>query len=147
MISDNANLGPLDHALPSREGPFHVFNTFIRFFISTLWFFLLRRFHIYFSLEPVWNLIFIQERILINAVWKNDFLPQEIKDFAYQDIQKHPRDSTVLRINRRCAVTGRARGIFHQFRVSRFVFRHNADYNKISGAQYAHWFKGIDLKP
>jgi len=88
-----------------------------------------------------------QERILINAVWKNDFLPQEIKDFAYQDIQKHPRDSTVLRINRRCAVTGRNRGIFHQFRVSRFVFRHNADYNKISGAQYAHLFKGIDLKP
>lgn len=88
-----------------------------------------------------------QERILINSVWKNDILPQEIKDFAYQDIQKHPRDSTVLRINRRCTVTGRSRGIFHQFRVSRFVFRHNADYNKISGAQYAHWFKGIDLKP
>ena len=84
---------------------------------------------------------------MINAVWKNDFLPQEIKDCAYQDIQKHPRDSTVLRINRRCAVTGRARGIFHQFRVYRFVFRHNADYNKISGARYALWQKGIDLKP
>ena len=53
---------------------------------------------------------FNQERILINAVWKNDFLPQEIKDFAYRDIQKHPRDSTVLRINRQCSVTGKARG-------------------------------------
>jgi len=90
---------------------------------------------------------FNQERILINAVWKNDFLPQEIKDHAYSDIQKHPRDSTVLRINRRCTVTGKARGNFHQFRVSRFVFRHHADYNKISGAEYAHWLKGVDLKP
>jgi len=88
-----------------------------------------------------------EERTLINAVWKNDFLPQELKDLAYQEIQKHPRDSTVLRINRRCTVTGRARGIFHQFRVSRFIFRHNADYNKISGAQYAIWMKGIDIKP
>jgi len=90
---------------------------------------------------------FNQERILINAVWKNDFLPQEIKDFAYRDIQKHPRDSTVLRINRRCSVTGKARGNFHQFRVSRFVFRNEADYNKVSGAQRAHWLTGIDLKP
>ena len=90
---------------------------------------------------------FNQERILINAVWKNDFLPQEIKVFAYRDIQKHPRDSTVLRINRRCTVTGKARGNFHQFRVSRFVFRNEADYNKISGAQRAHWLTGIDLKP
>jgi len=90
---------------------------------------------------------FNQERILINSVWKNDFLPQEIKDFAYRDIQKHPRDSTVLRINRRCSVTGKARGNFHQFRVSRFVFRNEADYNKVSGAQRAHWLTGIDLKP
>ena len=90
---------------------------------------------------------FNQERILINAVWKNDFLPQEIKDFAYRDIQKHPRDSTVLRINRRCTVTGKARGNFHQFRVSRFVFRNEADYNKVSGAERAHWLTGIDLKP
>lgn len=88
-----------------------------------------------------------EERILINAVWKNDFLPKEIRDFAYSDIQKHPRDSTVLRINRRCSVTGRARGVFHQFRVSRFVFRNEADYNKISGAQRAHWLTGVDLKP
>lgn len=88
-----------------------------------------------------------EERIRINSIWKNDILPQEIKDLAYRQIQSHPRDSTALRINRRCAVTGRARGIFHQFRVSRFVFRAEADYNKVSGAQRAHWEKGIHLKP
>ena len=55
-----------------------------------------------------------QERVLINAVWKNNILPRELRDLAYREIQKHPRDSTLQRINRRCAVTGKATGIFHQ---------------------------------
>ena len=88
-----------------------------------------------------------EERIKINAIWKNDILPQEIKDLAYRQIQEHPRDTTVLRLNRRCTVTGRARGVFHQFRVSRFVFRNEADYNRVSGAQRAHWLTNIDIKP
>ena len=90
---------------------------------------------------------FNEERIKINAIWKNDILPKEIRDHAYRQIQKHPRDSTVLRINRRCAITGRPRGIFHQFRVSRFVFRNEADYNKLSGVMRADWLTNIDIKP
>lgn len=88
-----------------------------------------------------------EERIKINAIWKNDILPKELRELAYRQIQDHPRDSTVLRINRRCAVTGRPRGIFHQFRVSRFIFRQEADANRVSGAQRAFWLKGIDVKP
>ena len=37
MILDNADLGPLDHALPPRKGPVPVFHTFIRFLLSALW--------------------------------------------------------------------------------------------------------------
>ena len=47
----------------------------------------------------------------------------------------------------RCAVTGRARGIFHQFRVSRFVFRKEADGNRVSGVQYAKWLYNTHLDP
>lgn len=90
---------------------------------------------------------FHEERVKINAIWKNNILPKEIRDLAYSHVQKVPRDSTVLRINRRCTVTGRARGIFHQFRVSRFIFRHEADYNKISGARRANWLTNIEIKP
>ena len=52
---------------------------------------------------------------------------------------------TVLRLNRRCSVTGKARGNFHQLRVSRFVFRNEADYNKVSGA-LANWDRFEALK-
>ena len=34
---DNADLGPLDHALPPSKGPVHVFRTFIRLLLSALW--------------------------------------------------------------------------------------------------------------
>ena len=64
-----------------------------------------------------------QERVLVNAVWKNDILPKELRDFAHDQVFDMPRAAQVTRINRRCSVTGKARGIFHQFRVSRFVFR------------------------
>lgn len=90
---------------------------------------------------------FHEERVKINTIWKNDILPKEIRSLAYQQVKSVPRDSTVLRINRRCTVTGRARGIFHQFRVSRFIFRQEADYNKISGARRANWLTNYQIKP
>ncbi len=39
---------------------------------------------------------------------------QELRDAAYEQIHEIPRDSAITRLNRRCAITGRARGIFHQ---------------------------------
>ena len=47
----------------------------------------------------------------------------------------------------RCAITGRARGIWHQFRVSRMVVRQEADYNRLSGVQRAKWLYNTHLDP
>ena len=88
-----------------------------------------------------------EERNKVAALFRNDILPQELKDLAREQIHKVPRDSAITRVNRRCAITGRGRGIFHQFRVSRMVFRAEADYNKLSGVQRAKWIKSIDIDP
>ncbi|TRY75223.1 hypothetical protein TCAL_01318 [Tigriopus californicus] len=88
-----------------------------------------------------------EKRNLINCIRKADLLPREIRKVADNEIQGVPRDSSITRLNRRCTLTGRPRGVFHQFRVSRMIFRAEADYNKISGVQRAHWLKGIDIKP
>ena len=56
-------------------------------------------------------------------VFQNDILPKELRDFAYNQVFDMPRAAQVTRLTRRCAVTGRLRGNFHQFRVSRFIFR------------------------
>lgn len=47
--------------------------------------------------------------------------------------------SSILYKNNRCAVTGRARGGLRRWRVSRFVFRHMADYNMLPGVTRAMW--------
>lgn len=89
-----------------------------------------------------------EERNRVVCLFRNDLLPKELQELARHKITYEvPRDSAITRPNRRCAVTGRARGIFHQFRVSRFVFRREADANRVSGVQYAKWLYNTHLDP
>ena len=44
-------------------------------------------------------------------------------------------------------MTGRARGVFHQYRVSRFIYRAEADYNRLSGVQRAQWLINTKIDP
>ena len=32
-----------------------------------------------------------EERIKVNALWKNDILPKEFREYAFREIQKHLR--------------------------------------------------------
>ncbi|XP_063547518.1 small ribosomal subunit protein uS14m [Cydia strobilella] len=79
------------------------------------------------------------ERTRINALRKNDVLPVEIREMADKEINKFELNSTPLRINNRCVITSRPRGIVKEWRMSRIVWRHLADYNKLSGVQRAMW--------
>ncbi|XP_049887906.1 28S ribosomal protein S14, mitochondrial [Pectinophora gossypiella] len=79
------------------------------------------------------------ERSRINAMRKNDILPVEIREMADKDINKFEMNAIPLRINNRCVITSRPRGIVKEWRMSRIVWRHLADYNKLSGVQRAMW--------
>ncbi|KAI8430252.1 hypothetical protein MSG28_000586 [Choristoneura fumiferana] len=79
------------------------------------------------------------ERTRINALRKNDVLPVEIREMADKDVNKFDLNACPLRINNRCVVTSRPRGIVKEWRMSRIVWRHLADYNKLSGVQRAMW--------
>lgn len=79
------------------------------------------------------------ERLRINSLRKNSILPPELREIADAEIAAMPKDSTLLRCAKRCVITSRPRGVVHQFRFSRIVFRHLADYNKLSGCQRAMW--------
>ncbi|XP_053678914.1 28S ribosomal protein S14, mitochondrial [Anopheles nili] len=78
-------------------------------------------------------------RLRVNSLRKNTVLPTELQDIASKEIDAFPRDSSLVRVRERCAVTSRPRGIVHKWRVSRIVWRHMADYNKLSGVQRAMW--------
>lgn len=58
---------------------------------------------------------------------------------ADEEIAALPRTSSIVQIVNRCAFTSRPRGVVNEYRVSRIVFRHLADYNKLAGVQRAMW--------
>ncbi|EDW66105.1 28S ribosomal protein S14, mitochondrial [Drosophila novamexicana] len=80
-----------------------------------------------------------KERLRVNSLRKNDILPIELREVADAEIAAFPRDSSLVRVRERCALTSRPRGVVHKYRLSRIVWRHLADYNKLSGVQRAMW--------
>lgn len=50
-----------------------------------------------------------------------------------------PRNSNAVRLHSRCAVTGRARGYYRKFGISRLTFRKMALEGKIPGIRKASW--------
>nr|CAG4637548.1 EOG090X0MNX [Ceriodaphnia reticulata]SVE73351.1 EOG090X0MNX [Ceriodaphnia reticulata] len=79
------------------------------------------------------------DRLRVKAIKKNDILPTEITEIGRTMLAEFPRDSSIIRVRNRCAVTSRPRGIVTRWRLSRIVWRSLADYNKLSGVQRAMW--------
>lgn len=78
-------------------------------------------------------------RLRINALRKNNVLPRDLQEIADAEIHALPRDSSMIRIVNRCAVSSRPRGTVYRYRLSRFIFRELADHNKLAGVQRAMW--------
>lgn len=57
----------------------------------------------------------------------------------YDALAELPRNSNPIRLHNRCAVTGRARGFYRKFGISRLTFRKMALEGKIPGVKKASW--------
>jgi len=57
----------------------------------------------------------------------------------YNKLDKLPKDSSSVRLNNRCRVTGRKRGYMRKFGISRIIFREWASIGKIPGIKKASW--------
>ena len=57
----------------------------------------------------------------------------------YDGLAELPRNSNPVRLHNRCAVTGRARGYYRKFGISRLTFRKMALEGKIPGVRKASW--------
>merc|ERR1711974_205107 len=89
-----------------------------------------------------------RERGLVRSVYMNDLLPKELQEKAREKVVwEIPLDADKIRPNFRCVVSGRSRGVYRDFRVSRFIFRQEADYNRVSGVQRAHWTHNTKIQP
>jgi small subunit ribosomal protein S14 len=58
---------------------------------------------------------------------------------AYQQLAKMPRDASATRHRNRCGVTGRPRGYFRKFGMSRNALRQLAHRGELPGVRKASW--------
>lgn len=57
----------------------------------------------------------------------------------WEELQKLPKNSSKVRQNNRCMMTGRGRGYYRKFGISRLVFREKALAGEIPGIKKASW--------
>ena len=66
-------------------------------------------------------------------------LSEEERAEAREALNKMPRDSSPIRLRNRCALTGRARGFYRKFKLSRLTFRELASRGLIPGVTKSSW--------
>ena len=65
---------------------------------------------------------------------------EELKKLGdWEGLQKLPRNSSPTRVQNRCTMTGRARGVYKKFGLGRNIFRQLALEGKIPGIRKASW--------
>lgn len=70
---------------------------------------------------------------------KDKNLPMEERWELVQKLAKQPRDESSSRIRRRCDETGRPRGNYRFFQLSRIRFRDRASKGELPGVRKASW--------
>ena len=82
---------------------------------------------------------FSKKRKKLKKIIKNRKLPLDERFNAQLKLAKLPRNSTKIRIRNRCEVTGRPRGVYRKFKVSRIALRELASQGKIPGMTKSSW--------
>jgi len=69
----------------------------------------------------------------------NESLTWEERDEARKKLQALPRNGSPSRVVTRCEITGRGRGVYKKFRLSRIKFRELASQGMIPGVTKSSW--------
>ncbi len=82
---------------------------------------------------------YAEKRKQLLAVAKDDSLPQEERFAARLKLAALPRNSAKVRVRNRCEITGRPRGYYRKFKMSRIALRELASVGQIPGLGKASW--------
>ena len=75
----------------------------------------------------------------LKAIIKSPKTSYEEKKLAFIQLEKMPRDSNPIRVRNRCNLTGRPRGYYRKFGLSRIAFREMANKGIVPGVTKASW--------
>ena len=79
------------------------------------------------------------KRSSLKAMANDPSLPQEEQFLARLKLSELPRDSSPIRVRNRCEVTGRPRGYYRKFKMSRIGLRQLASSGYIHGVVKSSW--------
>lgn len=82
---------------------------------------------------------FIEKRRALRSIINSQHASLEEKEVAQAKMSKLPRDSSFIRLTRRCVITGRSRGVYRIFGMCRNMIRIYAARGDIPGLHKASW--------
>ena len=82
---------------------------------------------------------YFNKRKELKAIIKSPKTGYEEKRLAFIKLEKMPKDSNPIRVRNRCNLTGRPRGYYRKFGLSRIAFREMANKGIVPGVTKASW--------
>ena len=82
---------------------------------------------------------FLKKREALKKIIKNKKTNAEERIDAINKLTKLPKNSAPCRLRNRCIITGRPRGNYRKFKLSRIAFRELASDGKLPGITKSSW--------
>ena len=80
-----------------------------------------------------------KKRKALKDIIMNRDLPLDERFAAQMKLNEMPRDGSFIRVRNRCLVTGRPRGNYRKFKMSRIAFRELASTGQVPGVLKSSW--------
>ena len=80
-----------------------------------------------------------KKRKALKDIIMNRNLPLDERFAAQMKLNEMPRDGSFIRVRNRCLVTGRPRGNYRKFKMSRIAFRELASTGQVPGVLKSSW--------
>ena len=82
---------------------------------------------------------FAAKRAQLKEIIRSPKFSEEEKEIAQMKLQKLPRDASPIRMQRRCAITGRPHAVYRKFGLARNKLRELAMKGDIPGLVKSSW--------
>ena len=79
------------------------------------------------------------KRAALKAIVANKDLHAEERFAAQVKLSELPRNSSAVRVRNRCQITGRPRGVYSEFGISRIALRDMASFGLLPGVEKSSW--------
>ena len=82
---------------------------------------------------------YAERRAALKKTWLDPKNSHEVRMGAFAELQGLPRDGSQVRLRIRCALTGRPRGVFRRFGISRSKLRDMVLNGEVPGVVKSSW--------